>query len=183
MDVIAGEIGFYPAVFRPKLRDVVSAHGALTYQAVEGLRSAYCPEASFHATAIAAVNAYDKPALLVEARFALKAHEQRAVHAGQTFLSEEDQPKAKLRAVTVMMNPPAKEAGIHIHRNMEVPTTSVITQAIAMGDETVLQGEENLSTWVHSDGSSLPDAETMVEASATPDRAIALIRLNGEMTQ
>lgn len=56
MDVIAGEIGFYPPVFLPELEKAIGRHGALTYQAVEDLRSAYCPEASFHATAIAATN-------------------------------------------------------------------------------------------------------------------------------
>lgn len=175
MDVIAGEIGFYKPVFRPELDRCVAEHGALNYEAIESLRATYCPSASFHATAIAAVKAYEAPALLLEARYALKAHEQRAVDAGQAHIDGEA-PQAKLRAVSVMMNEEAKAAGIRIHRNMEVPETSVVAQAIARGDETVVQGRENLSTWLHSDGSSLPDAETVIEASATADRAIALIR-------
>lgn len=180
MDVIAGEIGFYQPVFRPELDKCVTRHGTLSYQAIEELRASYCPSASFHATAIAAVKAYNQPALLVEARFALKAHEQRSLNAGQTYLTKDETPQPRLRAVNVMMNPAAKEAGIQIHRNMEVPETSIIAQAIARGDESVLQGGENLSTWRHSDGSSLADVETVIEASATPGRAIAMVRLSGE---
>ena len=175
MDIIAGEVGFYQPVFRPALEKCVAQHGTLSYQAVEDLRASYCPSASFHATAIAAVKAYEQPALLVEARFALKAHEQRAIDAGQTYLSKDDAPHAKLRAVSVMMNAEAKAAGIHIHRNMEVPETSIIAQAIVRGDESVIAGPENLSSWRHSDGSTLPSAEVLMEASATPERAIALI--------
>lgn len=175
MDVIAGEIGFYSPVFNPAIERAVDAHGSLTYQAVEDARNAYCPDASFHATAIAAVKAYNRPALLVEARFALKAHEQRAVQEGQTFLSEDDQPKAKLRAVSVMPNHAANEIGMRIHRNMEVPKVSVIAKAIEIGDESVVSGSENLSSWIHSDGSSLPDVIVWIDASATPNRAIALV--------
>ena len=180
MDVIAGEIGFYQPVFGPELDKCLARHRTLCYQAIEDLRATYCPSASFHATAIAAVKAYKEPVLLVEARFALKSHEQRAVDTGQTYLTDDDRPQPKLRAVTVMMNPAAKETGVQIHRNMEIPETSIIAQAISRGDESVVQGRENLSTWLHSDGSSLRDAETVIEASATPERAIALIRVNGE---
>ncbi len=175
MDVIAGEVGFYQPVFRPELDKCVAQHGTLNYQAIEDLRSSYCPSASFHATAIAAVKAHERPALLVEARFALKAHEQRAVDAGQTFITEDEAPLPKLRAVSVMMNAEAKAAGIHVHKNMEVPDASIIAQAIIRGDESVVAGRENLSSWRHSDGSTLPSAEVFVESSATPDRAIALI--------
>ena len=180
MDVIAGEIGFYSPVFHPELAKVVDTHGSLTYKALEDLRSAYCPEASFHATAIAAVKAYDRPALLVEGRFALKAHEQRAVHSGQTFLTDEDEPKPKLRAISVMMNSAAKAKGMRIDRNMEVPIESVITRAIALGDESLVSGKENLSSWTHSGGSTLPAAKVLVEASATTERAIALILHDGD---
>jgi len=180
MDVIAGELGFYEPVFRPELARCVAKHAGLSYQAVEDLRASYCPSASYHATAIAAVKAYDRPAILVEARFALKAQEQRALDAGQTYLCEEETPQPKLRVVSVLINHAAKEAGIRIDRNMEVPATSVITRAICRGDESVVRGRENLSLWLHSDGSSLPEAETVIEASATPSRAIAVIVLTKE---
>jgi hypothetical protein len=176
MDVIAGELGFYEPVFRPELAKCIAKHGGLSYQAVEDLRATYCPAASFHATAIAAVKAYDEPAFLVEARFALKAHEQRALDAGQTYLSENEKPQPKLRVVTVLTNPAAKEAGIRVDRNMEVPEKSVIAQAVGRGDELVVHGKENLSSWVHSDGSSLPDVDVIIESSSTRERAIALIR-------
>ena len=180
MDVIAGELGFYEPVFRPELARCVAKHGGLSYQAVEDLRASYCPAASFHATAIAAVKACDEPALLVEARFALKAHEQRALDAGQTFLTEDAKSQSKLRIVSVLINQAAKEAGIRIDRNMEVPATSVIARAIGKGDESLIRGRERLSSWLHSDGSCLPEADTMIEASATPERAIAIIGLMTE---
>lgn len=180
MDVIAGELGFYEPVFRPELARCVAKHGGLSYQAVEDLRASYCPTASFHATAIAAVKACDEPTMLVEARFALKAHEQRALDAGQTFLTEDAKPQSKLRVVSILINQAAKEAGVRIDRNMEVPTGSVIARAICAGDESVVRGRENLASWLHSDGTCLPEADTMIEASATPDRAIAIIGLMTE---
>jgi len=176
MDLIAGEIGFYGPVFRPALADCVAKHGGLSYQAVEDLRATYCPEASFHATAIAAVKAYDRPAILAEARYALKAAEQRALNTGKTSLSQGAKPQSKLRVASVVINSAAKEAGIRIDLNMEVPGKSIIAQAVRKGDETVLEDRENLSSWVHSDGSTLPEFEVIIGASATPERAIALIR-------
>ena len=157
MDLIAGEIGFYQPVFRPEFEQCVARHGALSYRAIEDLRDAYCPAASFHATAIAAVRAYDRPALLVEARPALKAHEQRALDAGKTFPGGE-QPRARLRAVSVFANDAAKAANLRIDWNMEVPEGSIIARAIEKGDESVVCGRENLGDWLHSDG--LPPARS-----------------------
>lgn len=164
VDIVAGEIGFYGPVFRPKLERCVAHHGTLSYRAIEDLRAAYCPEASFHATAIAAVKAYDRPAILVEARRAWKKHEDNT------------QPP-KLRAVTVMMNAPARAIGLRIDWNMAVPDDSVIAHAFRIGDESVVTGVENLSTWRHSNGASLPDADVVIDASSTPDRAIAIVTL------
>jgi hypothetical protein len=177
MDVIAGDIGFYEPVFRPALERCVNRHGALTYAAIEELRAHYCPEASFHATALAAVRMYAEPAILVEARFALKASEQRALDAG-AFASDAEKPQPKLRAVNVMPNDAAKAAGLRIDRNMEVPESSIIARAIQLGDETIVSGHENLATWTHSDGSPLPTANVTIDASATEERAIAVVVLS-----
>lgn len=104
------------------------------------------------------------------------AHEQSVIDAGQTFITENAAPQLKLRELTVIANSAAKETGIQIHRNMKVPESSIIAKVFSRGEESGVAGHENLTTWLHSDGSTLPNVEVFVESSDTSERAIAIVR-------
>ena len=86
---------------------------------------------------------------------AVKA-EQRAVSSNQLTPIPLPQPMAKIRILSFVPN--AHCAGrIHIHRNMKVPSDSVLFQTLVeLSRFTDQENEEDLGQWKHSDGKHLP---------------------------
>lgn len=179
MDKIAGEIGFYEPILRPVLNTEIVRGGGLTFDTIENVRQGFYPDASFQSTLKACVSRVNRPVVYVEAALALKKHERELLSGGRSELPPRMIPKEKLRAVVVVPNQAARSL-IEIHRNMEVPPTSIIYRAFfgdeALGDAFELMGSESLGTWKHSDGSSLPALKVLVHARRFPGGVYAMVR-------
>jgi hypothetical protein len=176
MDEIAGVIGFYDPIFRP----VLLQHRELTFEAVDTIRNQFCPDASFQSTLIACATRVMTPVIYIEAGMGYKRVEQKQLNSPQMALFPSEPPQAKLRALIVMPNDSAKDIGIRIDWNMEIPADSVLsilfhkTLTIRTPLETMTR--ENLSIWRHSDGTSLDNVDVQIEARRFGNRVFALIR-------
>lgn len=180
MDTIAGEIGFYDTLFRPILETEIAAEGDLSFRTIDRVRKRFCPEASFQATSNAAVSRAAVPILSVQVGLGLKKEEQKVIQSAQGNLFKVDRPKEKLRILSVSPNKLVRGTDLQIHRNMEVPKTSILhrlffePEAFADGDA---EATENLNTWHHSDKSSLANIEVVIRARRLSGSLIALISL------
>jgi len=175
MDTIAGEIGFYDSLFKPILESEVAADGSLSFDAVDCIRERFSPEASFQATLNAAVARAKVPILSVRVGLGFKKEEQKLI---KSSVSNVTIPKAKLRILSISSNEAARGTDLQIHRNMEVPGTSVLHKLFfepEMFSENDVEGQENLNTWLHSDQSSLANVEVMIRARRVSDSLIAMI--------
>ncbi len=180
MDTIAGEIGFYDSLFRPILREETAKKGGLTFTAVEKVRERFCPEASFQATLNACVNRLDMPMLIAEFGFGYKKEEERKISSSQTTLFSEARPEPKLRVLTVIGNDKARGTSLKIHRNMRVPSTSLLYHFFFNKNESLeneVGGIENLNIWRHSEGGSLANLVVKIQARRFEDSVMALISL------
>lgn len=162
MDVIAGEIGFLPALVAKH------AYGRITLEKIENLREELCPEASRQASVIGFVKAWPRPCLLVQARLATRKAHQRQ-DDGFDFHTP---PSMALRAVKVTINEAARLKGILIPSNMRVPERSVIHRVFADGKS--LEAVEDLSWW-ESQGTARPALQVHVEARSHHDYVETLI--------
>jgi hypothetical protein len=181
MDRIAGEVGFFDPLFRPALDAEIMGHPRLTFKIIEKVQKRICPEASFQSTLIACTRRVPMPMVYVEAGLALKKSERVSLASLQgDFLSTcFPRPEPRLRATVVMPNPTATEAGLDIHRNMEIPRSSVIS-LLNEGDGAARKDEgkfENLAMWTHSDGSTLVPTEVFVEVRRYKESLYALVSL------
>lgn len=176
MDEIAGVIGFYDPIFRPALLQ----HRELTFEAVDTIRSQFCPDASFQSTLIACTMRVMTPVIYIEAGMGYKKVEQEQLNSPQMPLFPSEPPQAKLRALVVRPNNSAKDTGIRINWNMEIPADSVVSTLFhktpTITTPMVTRGRENLSIWQHSDGTSLDNVDVDIEARRLGDRVFALIR-------
>ena len=176
MDEIASVIGFYEPIFRP----VLLQHRELTFEAVDTIRNQFCPDASFQATLIACATRVIMPVIYIEAGMGYKKVEQEQLNSPQMALLPSEPPQAKLRALVVRPNDSAKDTGIRIDWNMEVPVDSIIYSlfytmpTITTSLET--RGKENLNIWQHSNGTFLDSVDVDIEARRLRDRVFALIR-------
>lgn len=160
MDVIAGEIGFFPGVVSQH------AHGRLTFEKIENLRESLCPAASRQSSTIGFVKAWPRPSLLVQARLGSRKEHQRQGNFGFYTSS------MALRAVKVTTNEAARSKGILLPPNMRVPEQSAIHRTFVSGESQA--SAENLSWWA-SQGLSRPALAVHVEARGGHDCVEALI--------
>ncbi|MBN1227774.1 MAG: hypothetical protein JXA79_12335 [Deltaproteobacteria bacterium] len=178
VDKIAGDLAFYSPLFLPELLARIKGKDGMTFEVVEELREAVCPEASREATIRGAVPRNPLPQLFVIADYGMKKNEQKIMSSQQLrlFPDEEIKFEPKLRAVQVIVNNAASKAGLRIHANMEVPQESVITKAYEETSLTkkVYSNLENLNWWKHSRG-QLDDMAIWVEAKKSGNRVFALI--------
>lgn len=166
MDVIAGHLGFFPALIRPH------AKGDASFEKIESLRIRICAEASRESAITGIVHAWQSPVLLVRAELALRAEEVRqAKQMGFGFAAK---PVPVLRAVTVIENGEARRARFRIHPNMRVPDRSIVH---AVFDDQLRNGgaDENLDWWESSDGKQLSSTPIRVDARRTWNGVEALI--------
>lgn len=149
VDKIAGALAFFPAIFEPVLHDEIQHDGRLTFAAVDRIRQRIVPDASWHATALAAVRCAPSAACLVRARMGLKKSEER--QAEDLLASVSTAPVSKLRVKEAFVNQVAEDAGIRVHVNMEIPVGSVAMTAYA-GSVAPLVATEDLALWRTSSG-------------------------------
>jgi hypothetical protein len=176
MDEIAGHVGFYGPFFEPVFEEQLRGKMLLTFEVAEAVRRLRFAEASFQATLRACCRRTPSPVIYVEAALAHKVEDQREINRGQGRLFEDDQPVAKLRAVEVVPNPAAQQAGFFIAPRMRVPEESVIHRLYSDDEGRSLDGEENLHTWEHSGGERLADQRVCIEARKVKERVIAIMQ-------
>lgn len=177
MDVIAGSVGFYDEIFLPILGNEIEQHGCLSFAGVERVRADFCPAASFQSTLNACVARAKLPLALVEVGLGLTKSEDETLRTFQIMLIPSDPPKARVRVLSFIPNPIGNGV-ITMHRNMQVPSTSLLARLVAdefnFGD---CESVEELGGWVHSSGKPLPPARVHIQARRAGDRVIGLLQL------
>jgi hypothetical protein len=175
MDIIAGEIAFYPPLFEPLIRGQIKRAKGLTFQVVEEVRQQFCPTASFHSTLIACAKLHRQPTICLEAGMCLKNAEQAQLNSRQAELFAPKIPRAKLRILAAVPNAAARARKLGVHYHMAVPDESVISRALQLVSGTDVQGRENLGVWRHSDGTALRATAVTIEARRVGDTVIGLL--------
>jgi len=178
-DMVAAELGFYGPIFKPLLKQKLAVHRRVNFALVEEVRQAYCPDASLQATLNACVSHAEAPVILIEAGLEYKKAERARLNSQQMTLLPERRPTAKLRVRSSISNQAARELGIVVHKNMRVPTGSVVGQVFAaeVDEATAYQQEaiENLSVWTFSDGGALPGFSAHIHARKVGDGVMAIV--------
>jgi len=160
IDKIAGEFAFYPPMYdSPAL-----SAGTISLRDLETHRERLSPEASRESSYATLVSRMQRPALFVVARLALKATEERALHA---YKPGDALPIPKLRVIRTAASPTAKPAGLFIPHKYRVPASSIIYRLFegeAESANPTCSEIENLEEWEDSTGHRLPDLPILVEA-------------------
>lgn len=180
MDQIAAIVGFWSPLFRPLLLEELCGNGRLCFEVVERVRQRFTDKASFQATLIACVREAPLPVIYLEAKYGLKKHEQRFVESGQGVLFGGVLPEPKLRVPIVIANAEARKAELEMHQNMEVPAGPLIASLFnpeGAAEDNEVKGMENLSLWMHSDGTTLADRNVCLEARLFKGEAFGLVTL------
>jgi hypothetical protein len=175
MDVIAGEIGFYPPLFTPLLRKESKKTGGLNFDAVERVRRQFYPNASFHSTLIACAKQCDQPVICLEVGMCLRNEEQAQISSKQRELFELKLPTEKLRVLNAVPNKAGRARKLRIDFHMEVPKESVVYRAFYSPAGSTVHATEKLDCWTHSDGTTLPATGVDIEARRVGDVVIALV--------
>lgn len=174
VDHVAGHLAFYEPLFRPMLDAAVGEHG-VTFRALEAARATIDPTPSLFASAVACLHLQDRPMLLVEAEMAFKRSEDRFRRSGQQSFAFASEPTAKLRAVKVVPNEFADDAGFAIRPNMRIPQNSILYRAFESAAETDLTAQEDQSWWEDSTTGALPALAMHVHAARRGRYVYALI--------
>lgn len=179
MDTIAGEIGFYEPIFAPAVKSELSHNRRLSFEAVEGIRTRFCPIASLQATLFAAIRHVKTPAIFIEAGLGLKKREQEMLRSNQLSLFPATTPVAKLRVIKTSSNDAARKCGLRIDKNMLVPASSTVTTCF--GGEHDYETNtaiafESLAIWRHSNGEAVGTGLVQIETRFIRDSVIALIQ-------
>jgi hypothetical protein len=178
MDMIAGELGFFDPLFVPLLTSEIQSHGRLTFASVEKIRSDFCPEASFQATLNACVDRASIPMVSLIVGLGLKAEEKRALEHPQFHLIPPPRVRRQLRALSSIRNDAARRTPFQIHRNMRIPSTSIIAKVYreeAVSHATV--SRESLGDWGCSSGETLPVLDVEIQAKKIADQVFAIVSL------
>jgi hypothetical protein len=162
MDQIAGALAFYEPLFLPSLRSRGLLDTVPRLSELAQFASTEHPYASLQASLAAIIRHHPLPLILVEAKPALKAAEGKSA-------------KARLRAVTTTHNPVALRKKIFIHRNMRVPSRSVIARVFSGSASDENRPANECLSWWESAGQWLPVRSVTIEAMrAGTDRVLAL---------
>jgi hypothetical protein len=165
VDVIAGSLAFYPSIVE------AHAQGDISFEAIESIRAAVWPDASWQSAVLGIAASWPHPCVLLEARLGLKKSESDTGQQGFDF-----RPAAKpsLRAVHVSPNASARKLGIRAIPNFRVPTGSVVYKAFYDGMP-YIEAVEELSLWKSSDGGTWEGGQVLVKAKFCGDSVQALL--------
>jgi len=177
--LIAGRVGFYPAIFKRGFLAELNAYGRFDFGLVQRVRDNVCSEASYESALQACLNVCEIPCLLVRVSYGLSKAEQESVADPQTTFLPEKQPIPVLRAVSTQGNEAAQKSGLHLHRNMRVPPGSHLYRAFQEHgvhvDNSGKVRRESLSIWEHSDGSCLAAREVTIYTRMHGGTLLALL--------
>jgi hypothetical protein len=174
VDKIAGELAFYPPIFVPIMLVELGEDRRLTFAAIDRVRQRVAPEASWHATLLAAVRHSPQPIYAVRAQLGLKKSEER--QAKDLLSGVTEPPAAKLRVKEARANAAAEALGIRVHFNMEVPVESVAVKAFDGPSGTIHSGREDLGLW-RTSGGPVGQGPLSVEAVRRGDDVWCLLHL------
>lgn len=167
IDIIAGRFGFYDPFIKPFI------NGEISFEQIETLRQALCPEASNQSSFIGFVKAWSEPCILVLCKEGLKKSEKRQF-AFQNSFDFNTLPVPALRAVKITANAAAKEKDIIIYENMRVPPQSII-HTVYNGKTDYAEAQEDLSWWETSSGDVLSKQKISVKVKNCWGDTYALI--------
>lgn len=171
-DMVAADFAFFDKLFLPVFHDELGDNGRVSFKMADCVRNRFCTDASLASTINACVTAAPMPTILIEAGLAYKKSERERITAGEQGI------KPTLRVLRSISNPSAREAHLHIPRNMRVPLSSVITRVYSESIDGLISHEtapENLSAWTTTQGVGLPDLDVMIEARSLGERVLALV--------
>lgn len=177
VDKIAGELAFFPPIFVPILLEEIGEDRRLTFAAIDRVRQRIAPEASWHATLLAAVRHSPQPIYAVRAQPGLKKSEER--QAKDLLSGVTEPPAAKLRVKEASANAAAEQLGIRVHLNMEVPAESVASTVFDAPRGTIETGREDLGLW-RTSGGPVGQGPLSVEAVRRGDDLWCLLHFTSE---
>jgi hypothetical protein len=180
VDRVAARLGFFPEIFLPVFREHLRCTGRLTFDLVDRVRMAVAGDASRQATLLACLAQYSAPAYFVRAAMGMKRAEMEALESRQQglFPGMSRRPMPKLRVQEVAVSAGARAQAVRFHGNMEVPESSVVSEAFRDSLRRQLTGRERLETWRTSSSGSIGEGIIDVEAQRMGDDQVwALIHL------
>jgi len=171
-DMVASDFAFFDALFLPAFHTELNGDNRVSFALAQRVRQRFCSDASLASTINACVTAAPMPTIMIEAGLAYKKSERARISAG------EDGVAPRLRVLKSIPNQAARDAHVHIPKQMRVPLTSVIARVYSDDLETILDrgtAEENLRDWTTSGGERLTNAKVLIEARRFGDHVLALV--------
>lgn len=163
VDKIAGELAFHPDLFGPVFQAELEAAGRLTFDVVERVLAEIAPDASRESALYACVRHCSQPVFLLKARLLYKNSEKRQLNDLLSGLDDINPPQPKLRVLSSSPNDAATQLGIRFHENMQVPETSLVSEAFK-GPEDRAKGQETLEIWRTSKGGPIGKGRIDIDA-------------------
>jgi hypothetical protein len=157
MDVVGGEIGFFPPILATALAKEATGSRLLTFAGSERVRSEAFPDASGAATLNACVNRWPRAVLLIEAGMGLKNAERERLESSQLALIAVEPPRPELRVLSVKSSGRARTSRFRVDPHMAVPPDSGLYGRYfdTIGEDSPQAWTEDLSLWRHSDGTAV----------------------------
>jgi hypothetical protein len=181
VDKIAGELAFHPDLFAPVFQAELEAAGRLTFDVVERVRAQIAPDASRESAIYACVRHCSEPVFLLKARLLYKNSEKRQLNDLLSGLDDVNPPQPKLRVLLSSANDAAAQLGIRFHENMQVPETSLVSQAFN-GAEDRVEGPERLEIWQTSSGGPIGRGRLYIEARRRGEDVWCLVHVDSSAT-
>jgi hypothetical protein len=181
VDKIAGELAFHPDLFGPVFQAHLEPAGSLTFDVVERVRAAIAPDASRESAIYACVRHCSEPVFLLKARMLYKNSEKRQLNDLLSGLDDVNPPQPKLRVLSSAANDAAAQLGIRFHENMQVPETSLVSQAFNAAEDRI-EGREPLEIWQTSSGGPIGHGGLYIEARRRGDEVWSLVHVNSAAT-
>ncbi|HXM46354.1 MAG TPA: hypothetical protein VN956_00710 [Pyrinomonadaceae bacterium] len=167
MEAIAGHVGFLPEMIR------THAKGPISFEKIMMVKQALCAEASVQSATIGIAKGWPMPCMLLEASLQYKKSDRDKLHQpGFDFVSP---PQADLRIVHVNHNGGASNIAKYLHKNMRIPTRSIIHRAFDGEAPVSMRANESLGWWETKRGGYLPPIPMIVEARKQANSVHALL--------
>ncbi len=182
VDRVAAVLAFYPDIFDPVFQEELKSAGQLTFDVVDRVRHRVAPEASRHATLLACLRHCPHPVYFVQVGMGYKRGEEQSLTHPQAefFPNEVPRPQPKLRVREAAASPAVEHLGIRVHKNMEVPPSSVVASAFEDPFSLPHIGCESLHAWRTSASGPIGYGEVDVEAVRLDEQVWALLRFRQE---
>lgn len=170
IDRLAGQMAFYPPIFRPVLNAQIKSTGQLTFSGIETIKRTLSQEVSRQAVTMACVLQSDHPVTFVRLGMGLRREEQNLVDQPGLFPDVNVTPEKKLRAKECISNEAARKLDIQTFMNKSVSESSIVMKVFTTGVDQ--KGAENFTLW-RDDG---PKVRVHIEAVKRGDEVKCLLQ-------